>query len=110
MMSLPPEEGITPDRWVMLEIDTGEETIRRILSGWSGGYLEGNSWRLSSPVIEESSDDTRYIFTTRSGSTYICRSTAEGLTVTTSGMYNILEKKFEKQGGKTRMLCYGDQT
>jgi len=25
-------------------------------------------------------------------------------------MYNILEKNFEEQGGKTRMLCYGDQT
>lgn len=110
MISLPPEEGITPDRWVILEISNDEESVKRILSGWTGGYLEGDSWRFSSAVVEEQSDNTHYTFTTKSGSTYRCRATAEGLTTLTSGMYSVLTDKFEDAGYNVKMLVYGDPT
>lgn len=110
MMSLPPEQGITPDRWVVVEINDGEETAKKILSGWSGGYLDGDSWRFSSKIVNEESDNTYYNFTTNSGSVYRCRCSAEGLTTVTSGMYNIMLESFKKDGVKMKMLCYGDQT
>lgn len=110
MMSLPPEQGIEPDRWVVLEIDTGEETVKRILSGWLGGYLDGDSWRYSSRIVEESSNNTHYTFTTNSGSVYHCRCSAEGLTSSTSSVYNNIIREYDDHKIKVKMLCYGDQT
>lgn len=110
MMSLPPEQGIEPDRWVVLEIDTGEETVKRILSGWLGGYLDGDSWRYSSRIVEESSNNTHYTFTTNSGSVYHCRCSAEGLTSSTSSVYNNIIREYDDHKINVKMLCYGDQT
>lgn len=110
MISLPPEQGIEPESWVVLEIDTGEETAKRILSGWRGGYLDGDSWRFSSKIVNEESDNTHYTFTTNSGSVYRCRGSAEGLTGATSGVYRSIVEQYEEHNIKVKMLCYGDQT
>jgi len=63
----------TPDNWVILKFKMKDgDTMRRILCGWSGGYLTGDSWRLSTEpksVVEESDC---YVFTTASGSKYVC--------------------------------------
>lgn len=37
----------SPDKWVLFKYQSGEVAI---LSGWSGGYLDGDSWRRSSPI------------------------------------------------------------
>lgn len=68
-----------PDRWVMLEINYGEETIRKVFAGWYGGYANGDSWKLSSGVVSTKEEDTKYIFDNYSGSEYICHKNAEGM-------------------------------
>ena len=39
----------TPDRWVMLEINSEKYgKIRKILASFYGGFAQGDSWKLSS--------------------------------------------------------------
>jgi hypothetical protein len=63
----------TPDNWVLLRIveHDGKEHIK-ILSGWSGGYLDGDSWRLSSEPVKRIEHDLYHEFETKSGSIYRC--------------------------------------
>ena len=51
-MQMPAEQGITPDSWVIVEVNHEGERFQKILSGWSGSYLYGDSWRLSSQIKE----------------------------------------------------------
>ena len=51
-----------PDTWVMLEITDGKDTFYKIFGGWSGGYLDGDSWRMNSGVETVTEDDDYYYF------------------------------------------------
>ena len=67
-----PEQGISPDSWVILEVNHEGEQFQKILSGWSGGYLDGDAWRMSSRIKELNIKVNQDFFTaiTKSGSTY----------------------------------------
>lgn len=72
----------TPDRWVVIRVyneDTGEH-LDRVLAGWIGGYLYGDSWRINSGIekIEELEDS--YLFHGYTGSVYQCFKTRYGCT------------------------------
>lgn len=72
----------TPNRWTILEIADKEGNVTyRVFGGWSGGYLDGDSWRLSSPIeLIEIDDDDIIHFSNSSGSIYDCHKTSEGFT------------------------------
>jgi len=95
IMKLEPEQGITPDAWVIIEIKQGEQ-FQKILSGWSGSYLYGDSWRLSSPIKNMHIDiDKDYITVeTDSGSVYNLRKESQGLRMSNAGIWNELKEKF----------------
>lgn len=61
-----------PDNWVIIEIDDGKEIGRKVLAGWSGGYLYGDSWRLSSGITNIVIDGNLVNIYNESGSIYIC--------------------------------------
>lgn len=61
-----------PDNWVLLRVDNTEGVFYNILSGWSGGYTTGDSWRLSSRVTEITDNGNCYTIYTESGSVYTC--------------------------------------
>ena len=92
-MKLEPEEGITPDAWVIVEVDG---KFQKILAGWAGGYLHGDSWRMSSPIKELNIDiDKDYITaTTDSGSDYTLFKKYQGLRMSNAGIYNELKEQF----------------
>ena len=107
-MKLPPESNITPDRWVVLEITSDEGVHRKILSAWLGGYADGDSWRMSSAIADETEMKHYNEYVTESGSTYRCLHAHEGLTDITR---NILEQLREKHpDAQVKVLCYGDPT
>lgn len=85
-----------PDNWVLVRINhpDGEDHVR-VCAGWSGGYLDGNSWRLSSGIVSMVEDDTHYHFTNDSGSVYICHKEAETLRMNNAGVYEQLIKNQE---------------
>lgn len=95
----------TPDNWVILRIDHDGEILYKILAGWSGGYLDGSSWRLNSGItkVEEDSDEIR--FYSHSGSTYHCRKHAEQLHMNCSYVLAELQERFPNKVG---VIAYSD--
>ena len=95
-MQMPPESGITPDSWVILEVNHEGKQFQKILSGWSGGYLDGNSWRLSSPIkkMNINIDSDKIIVYTSSGSCYNLYKSYQGLRMSNAGIYNQLKERF----------------
>lgn len=96
IMHVPAEEGITPDAWVIIEVNHEGEQFQKIISGWSGSYLYGDSWRMSSRIknihIDINKDDITV--ETDSGSVYNLRKQYQGLRMSNAGIYNELKEKF----------------
>ena len=62
-----------PDNWVILKITINPKDIHyRVLGGWSGGYLDGDSWRLNSGITKVEDDGDYLLFHGYSGSVYKC--------------------------------------
>ena len=78
----------TPDKWQIL--DMGNH--KRVFGVWSGGYLSGDSWKLSSGIEGIHGDETHWILPQTSGSVYYLHKLMEGSTVYGMGiMKQILE-------------------
>jgi len=82
----------TPYRWVLVAIDTSEGPLFKVLAGWPGDYLHGDSWKLSSGVTKITEDETSYYIDNYSGSQYICLKEHEGLSVLTNDIFHQLLK------------------
>ena len=59
-----------PDGWVVLKIQTESELIYKLFASWSGGYLNGDSWKLNSGITKVDFDDPYFYFEGHSGSVY----------------------------------------
>ena len=78
-----------PDSWVILKITPLDNPVHyKVLGGWSGGYLQGDSWKLNSGIINVQEDETYFYFSGYSGSVYKVRKTAERFNNIMSAMYN----------------------
>jgi len=99
-MQMPAEQGITPDAWVIIEIQDpihpGMPPLQKILSGWSGGYLYGDSWRMSSPIkqLDIKIEEDFFTVETSSGSVYTLWKSRQELRMSNAGIYNQLKEKF----------------
>ncbi|MCP3899152.1 MAG: hypothetical protein GY707_05505 [Desulfobacteraceae bacterium] len=78
---------IRPDKWVVLKIDIKGKICYKVLGGWSGGYLNSDSWRLNSGIAKVEEGKYAYTFIGYSGSEYICHKESYGMTVLTSDIY-----------------------
>ena len=76
-----------PDRWVVIEISTPEETIKKVLATWYGDFTNGERWRVSSGITEVEDNDDHYLFHNHSGSTYQCSKKSQGMGSYTSTIY-----------------------
>ena len=84
----------TPDNWVILKIQYENETLYKVLGGWSGGYLDGDSWRMNSGITAVEKQGYLYGFYGSSGSVYLCHQGAYRLTMAAAGVYNQLKERF----------------
>lgn len=87
----------TPDTWVILEVKNNDETFYRVLGGWSGGYLDGNSWRINSGITEVKEFDDYFEFYGSSGSCYRCGKGMNRLSMATAGVWQELEQMYPDQ-------------
>lgn len=96
IMRLEAEQDITPDAWVIIEIKDNDTVYSKVLSGWSGSYLYGDSWRMSSRIQEINIQVNQdfYTVTTESSSTYRLYKSRQGLRMSNAGVYNELKEKF----------------
>jgi hypothetical protein len=77
-----------PDRWIMIRFESEETIVHKILAGWSGSYLEGQSWKLNSGVVKVEDDGQCYLFHGSSGSVYRCHKGAYGMNMIMSDTFN----------------------
>lgn len=61
----------TCDNWVVIKMK-GDDPHYRLLVGTSGGYLDGDSWRINSGITKVQEDEAFYYFYGSSGSRYRC--------------------------------------
>lgn len=82
----------TPDKWLLVRI-TGTDPHWRIFASWSGGYTQGDSWRLNSGVVRVEDKDEYYDFIGYSGSVYRCFKNSYGITAYGMSVLNDLVGK-----------------
>ena len=88
------------DNWVVVFFN-GENPHYRLLTGTSGGYTTGSSWRMNSGIVGIEEDDNFYVFKGASGSTYLCRKQAYCLRKNNAYIWTRLQ---ELHGEKVKLL------
>jgi hypothetical protein len=69
-----------PDQFSIIRINNAGKTFYKIFGSWSGGYLDGDSWRLNSGVESYTEGENGWIdFVGASGSVYECHKYSEGV-------------------------------
>ena len=94
-----------PDNWVVLKIKEGkyDRGFYKVLAGWSGGYLDGDSWRMNSGITRVEEKPHHWEFYGASGSVYKCYRKGYRLTMANSGVYNQLKENEAFEGQITLM-------
>jgi hypothetical protein len=94
----------TPDNWVVVKLPS----CYKLFSGWTGGYLGADQWRLNSGItycyMEQDGD--YYFFTGFSGSTYRCHKDSYGLRMNNAQMFN----EFQSQLGEENFKMMPENT
>ena len=83
-----------PDNWVVVKV---AKDLYKVLAGWSGGYLDGDRWRLNSGISEVKEDGDYWLFISKSGSVYKCHKEGYGVRINTA---HVLKQVLEIDGTK----------
>jgi hypothetical protein len=94
----------TPDNWVILKLG-GPDPHYRVLGGWFGGYLDGDSWRLNSGITSHKFDGEYWYFYGTTGSCYKCYVDSYRMGGSMSHVYQNLLDKY----GEDVIQLVGDQ-
>lgn len=82
-----------PDCFVVIKMTHKGETFYKVLGGWSGGYLNGTSWRLNSGIERVEKDaDNRLRFIGSSGSVYIVDPGNYGLRMSIASIWSTMKE------------------
>jgi len=83
-----------PDNWIILKIKGEGSCYYKVLAGWSGGYLDGDSWRANSGIVKIEQTDTHYNFIGETGSVYKCHKESETIRMNISGVLSQWLKEY----------------
>lgn len=86
-----------PDSWVVIKMTYKDQTLYKVLGGWSGGYTQGSSWRLNSGIEKAELDDDVYKFYGSSGSVYNCGKNSYGIKMSTAGIWKEMKTTYPDQ-------------
>ena len=79
----------SPDSYRVVLIDTPTGQLVKLFASWSGGYCQGDEYRLNSGTELITEDEDSYFFYGYSGSCYKLRKSSQGnLTSYSAGIYN----------------------
>jgi len=90
----------TCDNWVVIKMK-GDDPHYRLLVGTSGGYLDGDSWRMNSGITEVNETEDNYYFKGSSGSEYRCYKESYRLKMNNAHVWNRLQ---ELHGDKVELM------
>lgn len=94
-----------PDKWALIKFTKNDGQIwYKVLGGWSGGYLDGDSWRLSSGVETVTKDDKKYLVKNYSGSVYVCHEGAEGFNFMSGGIFSQMKEEGKDHGVEVEQI------
>ena len=96
-----------PERWVIVEVDNGDESFHRVYGSWAGGYTDGDRWKLNSGITKVEEDETHYYFYGYSGSCYKCHK--KGYGVATSYCRGVLNNLVEKAHEADAVIIVKDE-
>lgn len=91
----------TCDNWVVIKLDNGVDPHYRLLVGSSGGYLDGDSWRMNSGITSVKEDEASYYFSGSSGSLYRCGKRSYMLRMNTAHIWARIQ---ELHGDKVELM------
>ena len=80
-----------PDNWVVIFMNGEYDPHYKVLAGWSGGYTQGDSWRMNSGITRVEEGKNRYSFYGASGSVYHCGKKSYGLKMNNAYIWNRLK-------------------
>ncbi len=92
----------TPNRWVLVKINNRGDAHYRFLAGWYGGFTSGDSWKLSSGLVEDKLTIDKqgcFVSPQSSGSCYVVHPGAYGMSMLMSSIANSFLKEAEESGG-----------
>ena len=94
-----------PDKWMVIKI-TGKDLppVHKVFACWTGGYLDGDSWKLNSGITKVTDKNDYFFFDGYSGSTYACRKGMYGATGYGYGVLKNLIDKIEQADGTVEIL------
>lgn len=87
-----------PDKWMIIEIKREDDPHFRVFGSWSGGYLDGDSWRMNSGITKVTEEGDFFLFHGASGSVYKCHKDAYGATAYGHGILKEFKERTEGQG------------
>jgi len=90
-----------PDSWVIITLTTPTDHFKKVLAGWSGGYLTNDEWRLSSGITNVTDKDTYWEIENESGSVYHCYKDAERLNTMTGSVLASYHEQAKARGDVT---------
>lgn len=84
-----------PDNWIIVKIAfPDKEVLYKILAGWSGGYLDGDAWRMNSGIDKVEVDGDIINFIGTSGSVYSCHKNSETVRMNNAFIWERLQKEY----------------
>lgn len=99
----------TPDSWVIVKIQSEKYgTIYKVLAGWSGSYLYGSSWKLSSGIVTFEDNGEYYESLQDSGSTYILYKSLERMSAIMTSTFVSFEEQLKCNDGTIEVIDSGD--
>lgn len=99
----------TPDRWQIIKIHApGHDLYYRILPGWSGSYLEGARWKLSSGIESFIDFGDHYLSDQSSGSVYKLYKTRERMSGIMSSIFATYHILATDQGWSFEVISLED--
>lgn len=90
----------SPNVWVLIKVKSPNKTIYKVLAGWRGGYLDGDSWKINSGIckIHHGKKSKAYTYMGYSGSKYICYEHCYGTSFLTAQILNTYVEQAKTKG------------
>jgi len=98
----------TPDKWEIVKYESDQGVWYKVLGSWSGGYLDGDSWRLSSGIKSIELVGDTYEVLNMSGSTYKIGKNSRGMNIIGASVYNQIVEAGEKENIKVSTIDIKD--